>query len=108
MAPTYQKDKLLALFDGSAERDCYEFQKQKLKDPETSYFVTNDKLRSGNLLTKTDSTGRRVIQAEARAKNSYGAYGPVIFECVVKGRNVDKKKTLDRELQAEIDDLLGR
>ncbi len=101
-ASEYQKDKVAALFDSSLERQCFEYHRSELKDPETAYLVNNGALRDLNLLKEENNRGEKLIAAEVRAKNSYGAYGIMRIECVASSEKINEAATLLMELRNEM------
>ena len=98
LAPNYQVDKIKGLLTLSTdERKCFNFHKESLKDPETAYLVDSyiwtkeneEEYGSGNpdpVFKEYDS----VLTIKAQAKNGFGAYGDVRFECPLKNGKFDK------------------
>ena len=98
LAPNYQVDKIKGLLTLSTdERKCFNFHKESLKDPETAYLVDSyiwtkedeEKYASGNsdpVFKEYDS----VLTIKAQAKNGFGAYGDVWFECPLKNGKFDR------------------
>tara|TARA_B110000211_G_scaffold234381_1_gene303788 strand:- start:1419 stop:2006 length:588 start_codon:yes stop_codon:yes gene_type:complete len=107
LAPNYQIDKIKGLFTASTdERKCFNFHKESLKDPETAYFVdsyiwtkeNDNEYGSGKpdpVFKEYDS----VLRIKAQAKNGFGAYGDVRFECPLKNGKFDKHYSRMWEIQ---------
>lgn len=97
LAPNYQIDKIKGLFTASTdERKCFNFHKESLKDPETAYLVDSyiwtkedeEKYSSGSIdpvFKEYDS----VLRIKVQAKNGFGAYGDIRFECPLKNGKFD-------------------
>lgn len=91
--PNYQKDKVYALFDSSVSRQCFDYHRDKLKDPETAYLV-KEKVSA---LAET-------FYITVKAKNGYGAYGSVVLECKQKNGELNESAMFSMK----IEELLGR
>lgn len=68
--------------------DCFDYWKNTLKDPFSARIVNSS---YGKKPLSTDSLRLvDVLTVEYRAKNSYGAYGPGEFECILDNEKVDE------------------
>lgn len=88
LLPPHQKDKFNALImPNTPERQCYELYKNDLKDPytaylESSYIWTKElEMKSSMKPDKKFDKYDEFIVVKVRAKNGFGAYGVVRFEC---------------------------
>lgn len=82
LAPNYQKDKLYGLVDFSVERQCFEYHRDALKDPETAYLVKQNV-----------NDGLNTFYIKVKARNAFGVYGDVKFRCAQKGAKFDASAT---------------
>ncbi len=88
VAPEYMKDKAYSLIDqDNVERQCFNYFKDKLKDPETAYLI-----KTGVKQYEQD------FQIRVRAKNSYGAYDHVRLSCHAKNGKLDRPTMLKNEV----------
>lgn len=87
ISPQPLKGKVYSLIDNNIERQCFDYYKSSLDDPETAYLVERD------IPAQT-----RNYSIQVKAKNEFGAYQSISFDCKSLNGELDRAATLRSEV----------
>lgn len=99
--PKYQVDKLKGLvFSQTDERQCFNFHKDYLNDPESAYVVDSylwtkvDEFKVNQNPASIFALYDTLLKVKVKAKNKYGAYVDTLLVCPLVDGSFDKLAAL--------------
>jgi hypothetical protein len=99
--PRYQTDKLKGIvFSHTDERQCFNFHKEFLNDPESAYIVDSylwtkiDEFKINQNPASIFALYDTLLKVKVKAKNKYGAYVDTLLVCPLVDGNFDKLAAL--------------
>lgn len=99
LAEPHQIEQFKNRFSSSDQVKCFEWHRDRLKDPATAYPVSSFKSRVAAEIDPALENGEPVLVVVAKAKNGFGAYDDIHLPCPLSNGQYSDSAMLEYELK---------